>query len=112
MSLHVQQSASQLLHEAFVSLRTLGKRSVLALLGIIIGSSSVVALINIGHNAAQEAAAIFKDMGTDTLVAQFPGSADLREPMPASLDTARLQALVPAVLYLAPLVLSSSPAAR
>ncbi len=107
MSLHVQQSASQLLHEAFVSLRTLGKRSVLALLGIIIGSSSVVALINIGHNAAQEAAAIFKDMGTDTLVAQFPGSADLREPMPASLDTARLQALVPAVLYLAPLVLSS-----
>ncbi len=107
MSLQVEQSASQLLHEAFVSLRTLGKRSVLALLGIIIGSSSVVALINIGHNAAQEAAAIFKDMGTDTLVAQFPGSADLREPMPASLDTARLQALVPAVLYLAPLVLSS-----
>ncbi|SDT16198.1 putative ABC transport system permease protein [Pseudomonas asplenii] len=107
MSLQVEQSASQLLHEAFVSLRTLGKRSVLALLGIIIGSSSVVALINIGHNAAQEAAAIFKDMGTDTLVAQFPGNADLREPMPASLDTARLQALVPAVLYLAPLVLSS-----
>ncbi|MBP5100034.1 hypothetical protein HUS93_29325, partial [Pseudomonas protegens] len=54
MSLKVEQSASQLLHEAFVSLRTLGKRSILALLGIVIGSSSVVALINIGHNAAEE----------------------------------------------------------
>ena len=30
MSLRVEQSLSQLLHEAFVSLRTLGKRSVLA----------------------------------------------------------------------------------
>ncbi|WP_273826417.1 MULTISPECIES: ABC transporter permease [Pseudomonas] len=110
MSLQVQQSASQLLHEAFVSLRTLGKRSILALLGIVIGSSSVVALINIGHNAAQEAAAIFKDMGTDTLAAQFPGSADLREPMPASIDTARLQAMVPSLLYLAPIALSSGSA--
>ncbi|WP_017906859.1 ABC transporter permease [Pseudomonas asplenii] len=107
MSPQVQQSASQLLHEAFVSLRTLGKRSILALLGIVIGSSSVVALINIGHNAAQEAAAIFKDMGTDTLAAQFPGGADLREPMPASIDTARLQAMLPGVPYLAPIALSS-----
>ncbi|QXI25582.1 ABC transporter permease [Pseudomonas vanderleydeniana] len=107
MSLRVEQSASQLLHEAFVSLRTLGKRSILALLGIVIGSSSVVALINIGHNAALEAAAIFKDMGTDTLTVQFPNNGDSREPMPAHLDTARLQAQVPAVLYLAPIVLSS-----
>mgnify|MGYP006974190417 CR=1 FL=1 len=53
-SLRVEQSLSQLLHEAFVSLRTLGKRSILALLGIVIGSSSVVALINIGHNAAED----------------------------------------------------------
>lgn len=71
-SLRVEQSLSQLLHEAFVSLRTLGKRSILALLGIVIGSSSVVALINIGNNAAVDAAMIFKDMGTDTLIAQFP----------------------------------------
>lgn len=68
----VEQNLSQLLHEAFVSLRTLGKRSILALLGIVIGSSSVVALINIGHNASVDAAMIFKDMGTDTLIAQFP----------------------------------------
>ncbi|NVZ24420.1 ABC transporter permease [Pseudomonas gingeri] len=109
MNLRVEQSASQLLHEAFVSLRTLGKRSMLALLGIVIGSSSVVALINIGHNAAQEAAAIFKDMGTDTMTVQFPGDATVREPMPATLDTARLQALLPAVLYLAPIAISSGP---
>jgi len=87
MSLKVEQSASQLLHEAFVSLRTLGKRSILALLGIVIGSSSVVALINIGHNAAEDAAAIFQNMGTDTLVARFPASADSRTPLPAALDT-------------------------
>lgn len=38
MSLRVEQSLSQLLHEAFVSLRTLGKRSVLALLGIVMAA--------------------------------------------------------------------------
>ena len=86
MSQRVEQSLSQLLHEAFVSLRTLGKRSVLALLGIVIGSSSVVALINIGHNAAVDAALIFKDMGTDTLVAQFPAKVGSSRPMRTHLD--------------------------
>ncbi len=109
MSLKVEQSASQLLHEAFVSLRTLGKRSILALLGIVIGSSSVVALINIGHNAAEDAAAIFKDMGTDTLVAQFPAGGDSRVPMPATLDTRVLSHAVPSLIDIAPTVLLSGP---
>lgn len=109
MSLMLEQSASQLLHEAFVSLRTLGKRSILALLGIVIGSSSVVALINIGHNAAEDAAAIFKDMGTDTLVAQFPAGGDSRVPMPATLDTRALSQAVPSLIDIAPTVLLSGP---
>ncbi|MGE8413386.1 MAG: ABC transporter permease [Pseudomonas sp.] len=109
MSLKVEQSASQLLHEAFVSLRTLGKRSILALLGIVIGSSSVVALINIGHNAAEDAAAIFKDMGTDTLVARFPASGDARTPMPETLDTPALKHAVPSLISIAPIVLLSGP---
>jgi putative ABC transport system permease protein len=86
MSLRVQQSLSQLLHEALVSLRTLGKRSMLALLGIVIGSMSVVALINIGHNAGNDAAKIFKDMGTDTLIARFSPKGGGSVPMRSQLD--------------------------
>ena len=112
MSLKVEQSASQLLHEAFVSLRTLGKRSILALLGIVIGSSSVVALINIGHNAAEDAAAIFQNMGTDTLVARFPASADSRTPLPAALDTRALSQAVPSLVNIAPTVLLSATLIR
>ncbi|MGC5698895.1 ABC transporter permease [Pseudomonas sp. NFXW11] len=109
MSLVVEQSASQLLHEALVSLRTLGKRSILALLGIVIGSSSVVALINIGHNAAEDAAAIFQDMGTDTLAVQFPDSSANRNPMPPTLDVQQLYQRLPNLLHIAPVALFSGP---
>ena len=109
MSLKVEQSASQLLHEAFVSLRTLGKRSILALLGIVIGSSSVVALINIGHNAAVDAAMIFKDMGTDTLVAQFPPKGSSTVPAPARLDLEAVRQAVPGIAHIGALSLFSGP---
>lgn len=109
MSLRVEQSLSQLLHEAFVSLRTLGKRSVLALLGIVIGSSSVVALINIGHNAAVDAAMIFKDMGTDTLVAQFPPKGNSSAPMRASLDLEAVRDSVPGIAHIGALSVFGGP---
>src|SRR5476649_495011 len=109
MSLRVEQSLSQLLHEAFVSLRTLGKRSVLALLGIVIGSSSVAALINIGHNAAVDAAMIFKDMGTDTLVAQFPPKGNSSAPMRASLDLEAVRASVPGIAHIGALSVFGGP---
>ncbi|MCR4541869.1 ABC transporter permease [Pseudomonas sp. 18.1.10] len=109
MSLRVEQSLSQLLHEAFVSLRTLGKRSVLALLGIVIGSSSVVALINIGHNAAVDAALIFKDMGTDTLVAQFPAKVGSSRPMRTHLDLDAVRQAVPGIAHIGALSLFSGP---
>ncbi|MBC3237198.1 MULTISPECIES: ABC transporter permease [Pseudomonas] len=109
MSLRVEQSVSQLLHEAFVSLRTLGKRSVLALLGIVIGSSSVVALINIGHNAAVDAAMIFKDMGTDTLVAQFPSKGSGTVMMPARLDLDAVRQTVSGIAHIGALTLFSGP---
>src|SRR5471032_95529 len=109
MSLRVEQSLSQLLHEAFVSLRTLGKRSILALLGIVIGSSSVVALINIGHNAAEDAAMIFKDMGTDTLVAQFPPKGASTAQMPASLDLEAVRRSVPGIAHIGAVSLFSGP---
>lgn len=109
MSLRVEQSLSQLLHEAFISLRTLGKRSVLALLGIVIGSSSVVALINIGHNAAVDAAMIFKDMGTDTLVVQFPSKGSANVPMRTRLDLLAVRQAVPGIAHIGALSLFSGP---
>lgn len=109
MSLRVEQNVSQLLHEAFVSLRTLGKRSILALLGIVIGSSSVVALINIGHNAAVDAAMIFKDMGTDTLVAQFPPKGTSTLPMRTHLDLDAVRQAVPGIIHIGALSLFSGP---
>ncbi|CRM26842.1 Macrolide export ATP-binding/permease protein MacB [Pseudomonas sp. 31 R 17] len=109
MSLRVEQSLSQLLHEAFISLRTLGKRSVLALLGIVIGSSSVVALINIGHNAAVDAAMIFKDMGTDTLVVQFPPKGSANVPMHTRLDLGAVRLAVPGIAHIGALSLFSGP---
>ena len=109
MSLRVEQSLSQLLHEAFISLRTLGKRSILALLGIVIGSSSVVALINIGHNAAVDAALIFKDMGTDTLVAQFPPKGNSPATMRASLDLNAVRQTVPGIAHIGGLSVFSGP---
>ena len=109
MSLRVEQSLSQLLHEAFISLRTLGKRSILALLGIVIGSSSVVALINIGHNAAVDAAMIFKDMGTDTLIAQFPPKGSSNVPMRTQLDLDAVRRAVPGIAHIGALSLFSGP---
>ncbi|KAA0947751.1 MULTISPECIES: ABC transporter permease [unclassified Pseudomonas] len=109
MSLRVEQSLSQLLHEALVSLRTLGKRSILALLGIVIGSSSVVALINIGHNAAEDAAMIFKDMGTDTLVAQFPPKGSSSVSMPPSLDLEAVRKAVPEIAHIGAISSFSGP---
>lgn len=109
MSLRGEQNVSQLLHEAFVSLRTLGKRSILALLGIVIGSSSVVALINIGHNASVDAAMIFKDMGTDTLVAQFPPKGTSTLPMRTHLDLDAVRQAVPGIIHIGALSLFSGP---
>ncbi|MPQ82838.1 ABC transporter permease [Pseudomonas sp. MAFF 730085] len=109
MSARVDQSLSQLLHEASVSLRTLGKRSVLALLGIVIGSSSVVALINIGHNAAVDAAMIFKDLGTDTLLVQFPPKGNSTAPMRASLDLEALRQAVPGIAHIGAISVFSGP---
>lgn len=90
--------ALDLFHEAALSLRTLGKRSLLALMGIAMGSASVVALLNIGSNAATEAEAVFKGMGVDTLLAQFSEA-----PAVGDFDSEHLHAQVPALRSVAPL---------
>ena len=98
-ALQVQRPAD-LLCEALVGLRTLGKRSLLALLGIVMGSASVIALINIGNNAASEAEALFKGMGVDTLVLRF-------SEQPRALDTVRLHEMLPQLRSIAPIAQAS-----
>ncbi|WP_075359785.1 ABC transporter permease [Caballeronia sordidicola] len=95
----------QMLAESIDSLRLLGRRSVLALLGIAIGSAAIVALLNIGHSAAEEMMRMFKGMGTDILVVNFPAKPGDR-PLPATLDTSAVRRNVPALTYVAPISLN------
>lgn len=99
------QTFRDLIHDVRTNLRTLGKRAVLTLLGVVMGSCSVVALINIGHNAAEEAAAIFQGMGVDTLVAQVSNAADTRQTSPLPAGITQLRNKVPDLVNIAPVAL-------
>lgn len=101
-------SLSQLLHEALGSLRNLGRRSLLALLGIVMGSCSVIALLNIGQNAADQAMSVFREMGTEAVVVQLPSSPRGADGLPLALDGPTLEAEVPGIEHASPLVLYSS----
>ena len=90
-------SAAQILLEALNSLRMLGRRSLLALLGIVMGSCSVVALLNIGGNAAAQSIAIFRNLGSDTLVLQLPPQPTGRDGLPLRLSVEALGRQTPAV---------------
>lgn len=94
--------------EALTNLRAMHQRSLLALLGIVIGTASVIAMINIGHNAGMEALRQFKDMGTDVVVAQPPPGGEGSSTRYDANDVRRLPAAVSGVKAVAPLVLSSS----
>ena len=99
-----------LLDEAVHSLRSLGRRSILALLGIMVGSAAIIALLNIGHNAAEDVMRAFRQMGTDRLVVNFPIVQNAR-PLPATVDAAALRQAVPALSRVAPLSFSRLPSA-
>lgn len=53
--------------EAAGNLRTQGRRSILALLGIMIGTASIIAMLNIGHIAQLETLKLFSNLGVDML---------------------------------------------
>ncbi|OCQ53354.1 Macrolide export ATP-binding/permease protein MacB [Photorhabdus australis subsp. thailandensis] len=102
-------SLAQALRESLDSLRLLGRRSLLALLGIAVGCASVIALLNIGYNAANEAISTFKSMGSNILVAHFsfiPG-VDVK-PAPSTLDVQALTRTLPTIAYAAPITLYST----
>src|SRR5437868_2428690 len=66
----------ELVSDALANLYALRQRSSLALLGIVIGTASVVAMLTIGHMAEREALSLFSAMGVDMLQirAQVTGS--------------------------------------
>jgi putative ABC transport system permease protein len=79
------------------------QRSALALLGIVIGTASVVAMLTIGHMASNEALRLFSRMGVDKLVVQADGVG----PGMQGLDPAIVEALpqrLPAILRSAPVL--------
>lgn len=59
--------------EALANLRGQGRRSVLALLGVVIGSAAIVALMNIAYIAQLEALKSFRQTGVDVLSVQSDG---------------------------------------
>jgi len=92
---HVSRPGLQSLCEACSSLRSMGRRSGLALLGIVMGSASIIALLNVGHSGTHEALRAFEGLGTDILVASFPFSAHKQSPLPSFLDVHALQRALP-----------------
>ncbi|MHA6893455.1 ABC transporter permease [Ralstonia pseudosolanacearum] len=100
---------AQILIEAAASLRVLGGRALLALLGISIGCASVVALLNIGSSAANEAVRTFEGLGSHLMVASFdarPGTNP--RPAPSTLDTRVAVRALPGIQHLAPVILSAT----
>jgi len=93
----------QVLAESIDNLNLSGRRSLLALLGIMVGSGSIIALLTIGGSAAQESMRTFRHMGTDTLIVSFPHSMEERRPVPAHLDTQSVREALPEIVEIAPL---------
>jgi putative ABC transport system permease protein len=56
--------------EAFANLRAQGRRSALALLGILIGTASIIAMLNVGHMGQLESLKAFSNMGIDMIQIQ------------------------------------------
>jgi len=81
--------------EAFINLLAVAQRSILALLGIVIGTASVIAMVNVGHNAETESIRQFKAMGTDLIVVRAftgenpPPPLSAIEAIPQSFSTIR-----------------------
>ncbi|MEQ9876421.1 ABC transporter permease [Pectobacterium aroidearum] len=109
---HYGPSLQQRLLEPLNSLILLGRRAVLALLGIAVGCGSVVALLNIGHNAEAEAMGVFRGMGSDLLVATVQNRAGKHATgsAPADLDIPVLRQHLPDIKAATALIVTSTEA--
>ncbi len=91
------------LKEAASSLATARQRSLLALLGIVIGVGSVIAMVSLGVVARGEALRQFQELGTDILTIRLrrgsPGADPLRVITGDALGLAALPAIAAAAPY-------------
>jgi putative ABC transport system permease protein len=87
----------ELVREAFDNLLALRQRSALALLGIVIGTASVVAMLSIGHMAEREAVKLFASLGVDMLTVRLTTPAGEGRPV----DQLQIDSLVRANLGVA-----------
>ena len=93
------------LSEAVRSLRAAKQRSLLALIGIVIGVGSVIAMLTVGRMVQDEAMRQFKDMGTDKINIQneFGAGGLDKSASLFRLDVAeRLPAACPTIAQVAP----------
>ncbi|MBV4529900.1 ABC transporter permease [Pseudomonas sp. SWRI107] len=97
------------LGESLASLHQLGRRAWLALLGIAMGCAAVVALLDVGHSAAQHARQVFQGMGSELMVANLMPVADGGARAPVATGFA---AAPGAVRGLAPLAMTVADARR
>lgn len=77
--------------DAILSLRAAGQRTLLALLGIIIGTGSVIAMLNIGHIAEETALAEFQTIGSHLIAIR--GASESGEEEPRLTEAHAIQAL-------------------
>ena len=91
--------------EAIGNLHAMRQRSLLALLGIVIGTAAVIAMIAIGETAKQQALGQFKAMGTD-LLAVHQDSAQPGRPAPFTPGDAAALRDRPEIDAVAPLALA------
>ena len=94
------------LYEAIINLFTAKMRSFLAVLGILVGTGSVVALIMSSQLATQHALAQFKTLGTNLLavdIQSLPGSSDKTQQANFKWqDVPRLEATSKQIVLVAP----------
>ncbi len=100
----------QLIHEAIVNLLASGHRAVLALIGIVIGTASVIAMINVGEMVERKSLDELRALGPDLFVLSIQDSAgggQMGGGSGAGLDPEALETLkarVPGLRVLAPML--------
>lgn len=98
--------------ESLVNLLAIGRKSFLALLGVVIGTASVIAMLNIGHNASVEALRQFRSLGTDLLLVRaVPGANGTSVPIHLS-EIEHLRASLSALTTTAPIVIGATRLGR
>lgn len=80
----------EIIREIVENLEVLKGKSLLALVGIVIGTAAVIAMLHVGHNARGAALSQFKTLGTDLVMMQPQPSGDQLKPQVSVADVLSL----------------------